>query len=93
MSNSAVSGQRADAVAGTAGVLYPAGADHYFRQQLRLALHLLECDEITSPFRQCAEYVRLLLVVTGGEPPEWLIREFAGTHKLPLRFFLEAGVF
>lgn len=28
-----------------------------------------------------------------GEPPEWLIREFAGTHKLPLRFFLEAGVF
>ena len=23
-----------------------------------------------------------------GEPPEWLIREFAGTHKLPLRFFL-----
>lgn len=28
-----------------------------------------------------------------GEPPEWLVRKFASTDKLPIRFFLEAGIF
>lgn len=27
------------------------------------------------------------------EQPEWLIREFASTNKLPIKFFLEAGLF
>lgn len=28
-----------------------------------------------------------------GEPPEWLACKFASTDKLPIRFFLEAGIF
>ena len=69
------------------------GADHCFRQQLRRSCVFLECDEITSPFRQCAEYVRILLVVTGGRAAGMADSRVCRYSQTSAAVFLEAGVF